>query len=115
MLSEKSRIEAWKQMIKGVLILIVLEDALWVKKQWGNEREFYVLILIVLEDALWAETQISNDKKPYVLILIVLEDALWEYVNEAKEKLLRGLNPYCIGRCSLRLDGKLYKFMRLQS
>ena len=109
-----------------VLILIVLEDALWEKKSvfilksllirlnpycigrcslslriMTEKNSWIVLILIVLEDALWAynKTQVIPYKN--VLILIVLEDALWANRISDMVYVDKSLNPYCIGRCSL--------------
>ena len=61
-----------------VLILIVLEDALWAGNSWSISEYVAVLILIVLEDALWDKLLNELKATESVLILIVLEDALWE-------------------------------------
>ena len=83
MLSENLEIESITT-YPWVLILIVLEDALWdYENSNKSNRNFSVLILIVLEDALWEFYQIIEKLKlNFVLILIVLEDALWEIMNE---------------------------------
>jgi len=61
-----------------VLILIVLEDALWEILVKLPGIFCLVLILIVLEDALWGDNKTNEiDYVIFVLILIVLEDALW--------------------------------------
>ena len=87
-----------------VLILILLEDTLWdseidfVDKE-GND----VLILILLEDTLWGKRNgtCPLDKRR-VLILILLEDTLWEVGDYRWLFANLCLNPYSIGRYSLR-------------
>jgi len=71
---------AWNQAVPNliVLILIVLEDALWEIHRRPMGEVVMVLILIVLEDALWVQGVYRRNKVvSTVLILIVLEDALW--------------------------------------
>ncbi len=85
-----------------VLILVVMEDALWptgletVKIRrtclnpccngrcsltlcplWIRSRCTWVLILVVMEDALWLCPWRPLLPSPLVLILVVMEDALW--------------------------------------
>jgi len=97
-----------------------------ISKAWKCNTGIRVLILIVLEDALWvpciSASAISQTcLNPYcigrcslsqrillcvtrfieVLILIVLEDALWVNERWTNDERTNCLNPYCIGRCSL--------------
>ena len=54
-------------------------------RQQGNEKtkDFNrVLILVVMEDALWEVTQSPKAIIKEVLILVVMEDALWEYIKQ---------------------------------
>jgi len=66
-----------------------------------ESTESLVLILIVLEDALWGMRDAIKVIRKKVLILIVLEDALWAFKWIKDWFKRRSLNPYCIGRCSL--------------
>ena len=62
-----------------VLILVLVEDALWgaFNKYRGNTLP-EVLILVLVEDALWVYPDDSKDAgKKIVLILVLVEDALW--------------------------------------
>ena len=57
----------------------MLEDALWGNNKYDVLVLPKVLILIMLEDALWVQWLIHLHKNnTKVLILIMLEDALWE-------------------------------------
>ena len=38
-----------------VLILVMMEDALWAHWKWQRARALLVLILVMMEDALWAD------------------------------------------------------------
>ena len=69
----------------GVLILVVMEDALvrLISLKF-NASIFLVLILVVMEDALVLGESIDLRKAKLVLILVVMEDALvhdntWDY------------------------------------
>ncbi len=42
-----------------------------------KEQPNSVLILVVMEDALWREIHLRINQKVMVLILVVMEDALW--------------------------------------
>ena len=64
-----------------VLILILMEYALWVPRLAQIQPATYtVLILILMEYALWEIEKIggSGKNKNDVLILILMEYALWE-------------------------------------
>ena len=101
---------------ENVLILILLEDTLWVWEKiatshntqclnpysigrYSVRTRFFrshrkansVLILILLEDTLWATNQEANIKLLQVLILILLEDTLWATNQEENIKLLQVL------------------------
>ncbi len=120
----------WKGCHKGlfreVLILVVMEDALWQTVFKIMARRMLVLILVVMEDALWLYGRVSrqrcwislnpccngrcsltlgwNDQGEtwiFVLILVVMEDALWLFQNGIFWVIGCSLNPCCNGRCSL--------------
>ena len=64
----------------------------------------WVLILVLLEHALWALYQRAGITRREVLILVLLEHALWVYLyNWINDIMLVCLNPCFIGTCSLRL------------
>ena len=70
-------VEAFLQQSKAVLILVVMEDALWVEDwDWQNEKR------IRLNPCCNGRCSLSRRKKAQdeegaVLILVVMEDALW--------------------------------------
>ena len=101
---------------ENVLILILLEDTLWVWEKiatshntqclnpysigrYSVRTRFFrshrkansVLILILLEDTLWATNQEENIKLLQVLILILLEDTLWEFLYWTQVLFRRGV------------------------
>ena len=68
-----------------------------------NNHNLGVLILVVMEDALRDKQMAQNTMKNiFVLILVVMEDALREVKVEPKKEKKMGLNPCCNGRCSAR-------------
>ena len=74
------------------LILILMEYALWVKKQISLfMRLDFVLILILMEYTLWVQAILHNGRAQGVLILILMEYALWECVPYLYERRLRVL------------------------
>ena len=99
---QKSHCEKEKQ---KVLILVVMEDGLWLLNVLSYSRIMNVLILVVMEDGLWRVSVVCiwtcpwrvnpccNGRWsltcfiwsgwgliPQVLILVVMEDGLWRYV-----------------------------------
>ncbi len=60
-----------------------------------------VLILVVMEDALWLICGGVWYLHVRVLILVVMEDALWLRISNLPNEDVLGLNPCCNGRCSL--------------
>ena len=68
-----------------------------------TELKFTVLILILMEYALWGWWQWRYGSDWRVLILILMEYALWGYRPRTFWKRLSCLNPYSNGICSMRL------------
>ena len=52
--------------------------------KWQKDTREYVLILVVMEDALWVMSSLRPTCWSKVLILVVMEDALWEESNESE-------------------------------
>ena len=68
----------------------------------GQTLISWVLILILMEYALWAVMQALGERtKSDVLILILMEYALWESTQLLFPLLEQSLNPYSNGICSL--------------
>ncbi len=109
----------------GVLILVLMEDALREDNQtpeqspekglnpcsngrcsarFNNQYSLNdfkaVLILVLMEDALREIVQPLNNESLWVLILVLMEDALREVKRRSKDLSSRGLNPCSNGRCS---------------
>ena len=59
-----------------------------------------VLILVVMEDALALILKVYFQKMVKVLILVVMEDALAPYRHQCTRNKLFRLNPCCNGRCT---------------
>ena len=90
-----------------VLILVVLDHALWHLAGKFLLLCRRVLILVVLDHALWLWNQmLCMLNLLTVLILVVLDHALWlkEQKNLAAQ-IAAGLNPCCAGPCSLTPQG----------
>ena len=86
----------------GVLILVVMEDGLWLPGKEGYIKNgFHVLILVVMEDGLWPIICFVIIGIICVLILVVMEDGLWPATNGSLHRCRKGLNPCCDGRWSL--------------
>ncbi len=86
-----------------VLILILMEYALW---GWsiGTDAFFRtVLILILMEYALWDDMKYYKTNTLIVLILILMEYALWSTWESTKDYAPQCLNPYSNGIRSIRL------------
>ena len=84
---------------QGVLILVVMEDALVRQKAPENKAVGNVLILVVMEDALVQRLVSILQTFERVLILVVMEDALVLQVF-ASMQVSGSLNPCCNGRCT---------------
>ena len=71
--------EMINKILSLVLILVLLEYALWEVINFNEERKaLQVLILVLLEYALWVtEPVVVSAKITNVLILVLLEYALW--------------------------------------
>ena len=65
----------------NVLILVLLENALWVYVSAPvTINDIEVLILVLLENALWGyENEDNIELKDAVLILVFVENALWVF------------------------------------
>ena len=86
MVSEPLKAEQ-KERIKGVLILVVMEDGLRdTPKVKILDYAKWVLILVVMEDGLRGESVLLLVMLFQVLILVVMEDGLRDY----------GSQGYCI-------------------
>ena len=61
-----------------------MEYALWDQEGILQRGRSYkgVLILVVMEYALWDEKKQKNDKADCVLILVVMEYALWDNLTK---------------------------------
>ena len=79
-----------------------MEHALWGYQFLPQLIDKEVLILILMEDSLWVLLHKVWRSDLHVLILILLEDTLWGVQNLFKVALLRNsLNPYSNGRYSM--------------
>ena len=67
-----------------------------------NDKWNIVLILVLLEYALWANHSSAKTPLGMVLILVLLEYALWEFNKVRIIHESTRLNPCFIGICSLR-------------
>ena len=76
--------DCYKNMI--VLILILMEYALWVTPSNLLAVTVRVLILILMEYALWDGSMFKFDFEFVVLILILMEYALWVVRNQIDER-----------------------------
>ena len=88
----------------SVLILVVVDDGLWVRwivTQRGGQSS--VLILVVVDDGLWVRNPFTQGLQfADVLILVVVDDGLWAYWREVYKEFTESLNPCCCGWWSLR-------------
>ncbi len=60
-----------------------------------------VLILVLMEYALWLQPETNDGKQYLVLILVLMEYALWQRMAEINNCNSQGLNPCSNGICSL--------------
>ena len=71
-----------------VLILVVMEDGLWLCFKTAKRMEHSVLILVVMEDGLWlAAIRDQSCIGDLVLILVVMEDGLWHCIYAIIERI----------------------------
>ena len=70
-----------------------------------NTEEIVVLILVLMEYALWDTTNLIKEIGSDVLILVLMEYALWaSYIFVGKHEFLSCLNPCFNGICSLSMN-----------
>ena len=85
-----------------VLILVLMEYALWPNDDEGEEDEDDdVLILVLMEYALWHLLKSVKARSRQVLILVLMEYALWHATLKSVKKFFGSLNPCSNGICSL--------------
>ena len=90
-------------LVRTVLILVLMEDALRDKAAYLVNHKDKVLILVLMEDALREPKLCSLMHLVIeVLILVLMEDALRELKALKKKAEELGLNPCSNGRCSAR-------------
>ena len=102
MLSEYRR-ELGKEFIIVVLILVLMEYALWAVNLSLFGGNITVLILVLMEYALWVRWPNGPPRITVVLILVLMEYALWAHVVCWAEAGKACLNPCFNGICSLRI------------
>ena len=69
----------------------------------GTWKTADVLILILMEDTLWVSVYSLQSCDVEVLILILMEDTLWVMKKVNIKEITESLNPYSNGRYSLSL------------
>ena len=85
-----------------VLILVLMEYALWPKGSTLCRTKRTVLILVLMEYALWQQgIESSRWWRQIVLILVLMEYALWQKHGYEIVYLCGSLNPCSNGICSL--------------
>ena len=77
-----------KNIFTEVLILVLVEDSLWVSRQYSQlVNRLRVLILVLVEDSLWEQLEMMHQfMNADVLILVLVEDSLW-------------VQAFCSGQC----------------
>ena len=86
MLSERACNQVYKW-TSYVLILVLMEYALWAAGPVTNDTPIAVLILVLMEYALWELDNLSGYQEGYmVLILVLMEYALWASLKKDTEK-----------------------------
>ena len=69
-----------------VLILVLMEYALWLLGKVDKDGSCLVLILVLMEYALWhLQLLKERNKAIYVLILVLMEYALWRVVGDTED------------------------------
>ena len=67
-----------KKIMDHVLILVLVDDALWAKFEESKNNTSLVLILVLVDDALWVILLLAFALTGLlVLILVLVDDALW--------------------------------------
>ena len=90
-----------------VLILVLMEYALWGYLGALNSSLCLVLILVLMEYALWDGEELTGKTDKFrVLILVLMEYALWEGEKGCFKPPKTSLNPCFNGICSLRKHDK---------
>ena len=118
MLSDQLRFKTKKRLM-FVLILVLMEYALWQRATEINDPVLNVLILVLMEYALWQVIVLYLRLMPTaVLILVLMEYALWRNSIIYKWIYWYCLNPCSNGICSLTktlasLNPLLYKVLIL--
>ena len=96
-----------------VLILVLVDYALWQQDANPPKGKARVLILVLVDYALWRNSKVESRSSQKVLILVLVDYALWLYVLYAKHKISKSLNPCSGGLCSLtRQKLKVMKLLR---
>ena len=92
---------AWNK----VLILVLMEYALWLKNVYeGLRNSIEVLILVLMEYALWPRFLRLGSPHHIVLILVLMEYALWRRaIHWLARQERQSLNPCSNGICSLTI------------
>ena len=67
-----------------VLILVLVDDALWETIKIVQVSNYIVLILVLVDDALWVQSIITVGTVIRVLILVLVDDALWGNTHKSK-------------------------------
>ncbi len=87
----------WTKYIGKVLIPLLLDDPLWVKKTNVMKTSEKVLIPLLLDDPLWALTIEHCNARLEVLIPLLLDDPLWESLYFLFSRPSHSLNPSFAG------------------
>ena len=69
-----------------VLILVLMEYALWARNFEWHRSGVTVLILVLMEYALWVGQEEEWEGRRRVLILVLMEYALWVQNRKSKEE-----------------------------
>ncbi len=88
-----------------VLILVLMEDGLWLHHSHdAGHLPVLVLILVLMEDGLWQQRRSIYNTGNRVLILVLMEDGLWRQSVLILYKIAKSLNPCFNGRWSLTIS-----------
>ena len=78
-------------------------------------RTSRVLILVLMEYALWRLRQLLSSQSDVVLILVLMEYALWHFHNGSFKHIIHSLNPCSNGICSLTKPRTSYVWFFVKS
>ena len=68
--------------LTAVLILVLVDDALWREQRLPYGGIHVVLILVLVDDALWPQANLFEEQiKDMVLILVLVDDVLWPHLQ----------------------------------